>query len=109
MTTGTLLAIALSALSARGSAARIQNGDTATVERAVAEYTARVLLAPLPPGAPAFDSQDENGHERSPERLRNLESILGGKGELRLAVLLSPHELHPLGSHRAQILPHLGF
>jgi hypothetical protein len=81
-------ALALGALSAQGSASPIQNGDTAAVERAVAEYTARVLLARIPPGALAFDSRDENGDERSTERLRNLESILGGKATHEEAVIV---------------------
>jgi hypothetical protein len=88
MTIVTLFAIALSALSAQGRVSPSQSGDTAAVERAVAEYTARVLLARIPPGALAFDSRDENGHERSTERLRNLESTLGGKASHEEAVIV---------------------
>jgi hypothetical protein len=103
MTIVTLFAIALGALSGHGSASSIQNGDTAAVERAVAEYTARVLLAEIPSGAVAFESRDENGAERSTERLRNLESILGGKAIHEEAVIVcdkGPSSCHMNGYTR---------
>lgn len=74
----TQFAFALSTLSAREMVGTPQAGDTVAVERAVAEYTASVLLPTLPSGSLAFESRDENGHERSRERIRSLENALRG-------------------------------
>lgn len=103
MNTLTLLAFALSALGARDGKTSPQPDDRAMVERAVAEYTARTLLSQLPPGSLAFDSRDESGHERSPERIRTLERALRGKAAHEEAVVvcgMGPDTCHMNGYTR---------
>jgi hypothetical protein len=88
MTVWTFLAFALSTLGGQERVSTLQIGDTVVIERAVAEYTARVLLPRLPAGPLAFDSRDESGNERSSERIRSLESALGGKATHEEAVVV---------------------